>query len=452
MKRKNPAFPFAFNPWYILVLILIIILCILLYRRFHPDKEKITWVKTNDGNVSWNILFKPGTNKDSRDEVIKNITDYVINAYAGTGLQPKMDTVSWCPCDTLLYNYDFLSVDGAGKSVTTAPSKPTNVPGNGNFIAAILDNIPINELVKEQSIYRSKYNRDSVKVNTTDHSKILAIIDSGIDTTLFTSSINSMIWRDPSFPTLYNFLPDQFKDGLFDQTTEKHGTAVAAIVVKAMENTGKYSRLMILKALDSNNRGSIFSVSCALSYATQKNATLINLSLGYYGKPDSILSHYLELSAAHNPSIEIFAAAGNTPGNHTHELCEHNNSNLLTGSNSFYPACFSKDFNNITSVTQISKEDSACYYQNYSNQFINLGVQDTSNCCATLVGFMNSDMRYFEGSSFATPVASGLRMGTILGTMSPTDANTKWNAIIKTDTKSNQVTIGGKYIQYSPTR
>ena len=157
---------------------------------------------------------------------------------------------------------------------------------------------------------------------------------------------------------------------------------------------------MILRALDSSNTGSIYSVSCALSYAIQKNVTLINLSLGYYGDVDSILHHYIALCANPAHPIRVFAAAGNTPGDHNSALCNHNSHNQLSDSMKFYPACFSKEFDNITSVTQISKADSSCFYQNFSDEYITLGIYDSIYCCETPVDFMHPKNNFYQTNKF----------------------------------------------------
>ncbi|MEP7107309.1 MAG: S8/S53 family peptidase [Ferruginibacter sp.] len=439
-----------------LVIVILILLAFLFYCKCFKNIEPTP--PPGNEKISWNILFKEGTDKNTRDEIIKNIQDYVQEYYdnyndtAGTNYKPS-EQVVFCPCDTLLYNYDFSSLFGAGPSVTTAQSK-ARAGGSGGAIVS--NNIPINEPAKENA-YSPVQNdtfivRNNLRDIGIDTAKRLAIIDSGIDTSLFSRSIRKLIWTDPSSPTLYNFIPGQFNSGPSDQTSGRHGSAVAATALKAMEKSPGYPYLMILKALDNNNSGSTFSVSCALSYAIQKRATLINLSLGYYGEPDSILHHYLGLSASHD-SIGVFAAAGNTPDNHTLDICTPNlNSNELKApSRLFYPACFSPDFGNITSVTQINKKDFPCIYQNYSNIYINLGVHNQEYCCGISVGFINRRKRIYEGSSFATPVACGLKMETILATTNPNNRIANWTGLISQD-PSKSIIKDGKYIEYAPNR
>ncbi|MBC7890086.1 MAG: S8/S53 family peptidase [Ferruginibacter sp.] len=439
----------SINRGYLLVLIafFIIILILFVFLFYCNRCKKQSSVPQQGGNISWNILFKEGTTKDTREKVIKNIKQYVqdfyddYNAINGTSFTPQ-DHVATCPCDTLLYNYDFLSIFGAGPSVTTAQSSQTT-EANGN--ALISNNIPITE--PQKPVTRKTDNQyviDSIPLfnKRIDTSKILAIIDSGIDPGLFTPSLDGLIWKDvvPA-STIYNFLPFQVQTNVMDATDGKHGSAVASVTMKTMENNAVYPRLMILKALNEKNQGSVFSVSCALSYAIQKKATIINLSLGYEGSEDSILHHYIGRCASVTPAIELFVAAGNMPAPHiSSNFCLPNTSNQLNSARLFYPACFSKDYDNVTSVTQMSNPKTGCYYQNYSNEYIKLGVLDTSNCCAIKVDFQRIS-NYYEGSSFATPVASGLRMGTLL-------QPSNWNSLIRID-PLKKVSIDGKYIMYS---
>ena len=407
--------------------------------------------------VSWNILFKQGTDKTAREKIITKIQDAVKNSYVdyykttGKDYRPKFFPVIWCPCDSLLYNMGFSSVDGSGGSVSKPPTGRPTIPGSGENIASFVDNINISE-PDSGIIEFNQYQRDTVPVKniTINKTKKLAIIDSGIDTLLFSPNIKKLIWRDNMPSTLFNFLPFQNQADLRDGTRQRHGSAVTATVIKAMENAGTYPKLMILKALDNKNKGTIFSVSCALSYAIQKEADIINLSLGYYGQPDPILEHYLSLCSSPNRSIDVFAAAGNMPNQHSSvNLCNnHFNNNELTAKRLFYPACFSTQFTNLTAVTQLSSAGRQCFYQNFSHQFVTLGIFDRTNCCAIKVAFLGHNPSYFEGSSFATPVASGLKMEAML--QSATTPSAFWNSLIKINT-SPQVTVLGKYIEYDPT-
>lgn len=452
--KQNHSINYALLTRYLLAFAFIIYISVSCNYFKNKNNNSDTHIsKIDSPQVSWNILFVPGTDEAARNKVIDNIINYVKVYYRNKNYAPQFNPIVWCPCDSLLYNISFSAIKGAGSSVVVPPPGKPGPEGSGDLVsvANISDNIPIIEPLKIDSL--QKRSKAIVRNLDIDSSKILAVIDSGIDTTLFNGEIKNLIWADRFASTIYNFLPFQPHQDFSDQTGEKHGSAVAAVAIKAMENAHRYPKIMILKALDAKNHGSIFSVSCALSYAIQKKANVINLSLGYYGSADFILHHYLGLCNSSDPVIEVFAAAGNTLGAHnSSDLCSiggSNNNKLAIGGHLFYPACFTPEFNNMFSVTQLNKPTEPCFYQNYSNQLVSLGIIDKTNCCAIQVGFATGNPEYFEGSSFATPVASGLKMMTILNGSNPATANTLWNSLIDFAPPQN-VTTQGRYIRYAP--
>ncbi len=457
MNPKKLHNPLGFIPWYLLCLILFAVL-------FSPASCNIKISQPKpliNYSFSWNILFKPGTNEKSKDSTINSLRNYLKNYYSkyqdpnspDSGISKVytiIDTTLKCPCDLSLYNYNFSAIDGMGKAATTT-ADPKQPAANGGLIDVLVlaDNTSIKDSVSttDTSNLKKYYVKENIKPLKIDKSKKLAIIDTGIDPALFNELINRLIWKDViASNTLYNFLPFQSTADYKDRSPEYHGSAVAAIAIKSMEGEAGYSKLMILKALDSDYVGSIFSVSCALSYAHQKKADVINLSLGYFGDRDSILHRYIGLFSQSKIPVPVFAAAGNARGKHAAPYCQHNNENLLPNPTLFYPACFSIDFKHLISVTQVSSnsqvsnEKASCNFQNYSPEFITLGVFDKENCCVTPVGFLNNDIKYYEGSSFVTPIASGIKMRTIL------EAST----MVMDFDPAKRITTGGRFISFSP--
>ncbi|MEP6712666.1 MAG: S8 family serine peptidase [Ferruginibacter sp.] len=457
------------NPGRIIIIVLLLVLLIIfLIFRYSPSRRDSNTAQTHLDtskfilNNGWNVLFKNGTTQAKKNKLIANIEDSIRQFYIdynnihGTYFSPEFGDVAWCPCDSTLYNFNFKCVNGAGDAVSSPPPRKPGPAGSGDLIDVLfISNNLVIAPPKEPS-YPGIDSVNSVMVGALplDNAKILAVIDSGIDTTLFQPDIQRLIWTEAGgASTLYNFLPGQPLKDLSDPGRSKHGSAVAALAIKAMSNVTKYPRLMILKALDKGERGSIFTVSCAMSYAIQKNATLINASLGYYGEADDILGHYVQLAANHEPSpILLFAAAGNTINDYPHDennLCNGGfNRNELSKTRLFFPACFPKQLGNITSVTQIKDADSSCFYQNFSNEYVSLGVLNKSNCCAFTVDFRQRQQQYYEGSSFATPVASGKRMATLLNNNTESGASNAWRSLIIAAPKK-RVTINGNYIIYA---
>lgn len=413
--------------------------------------------RPKEKNFSWNILFELGTNSEQRLAYIESVKDYIQQNYHGNAISnASVDTVKidvvFCPCDTLLYNLNFTAIGLSGGSQSTTAGNTRDVKGSGDVINALIaDNEPIIIDTNKEAMPPAR--KSAIYDFEIDTTKILAILDSGIDTAYFDPAFKKLFWSHKIKNDTFNFLPGRPLNDFSDKFKEKHGTAVASAAITAITSgeIRKYPKIMILKIADPDQTGSVFSVSCGLSYAIKHNATIINLSLGYYGESDPVLYNYLELCAKAQPAIQVFAAAGNTPHPHSAPVCTIASSNNQLGNNRmFYPACFSYFFNNLTTVTQLNSLSDPCIYQNYSGRYVTLGILDANNCCSVPVEFMfpgNKD--YYEGSSFVTPIASGLKMSTIFQTGNTGISNAAWTSLIKYNTL-NHLTRQGQYITYSP--
>ena len=165
-------------------------------------------------------------------------------------------------------------------------------PGGGELVIAVSDNNTVNPPRDNSVIDFSGHLRQLVQPRSVNGSFILAIIDTGIDTTLFQQpGITNMLWQGTGIlPQARNFLEGvSDRTNFYDDDHVKHGSAVAAVAIQSLQSEGIYPQLMVLKAFDANANSSLFSVSCALKYAIDHNASLINTSWGYYGRRDPVL-------------------------------------------------------------------------------------------------------------------------------------------------------------------
>ncbi|MFI5187425.1 MAG: S8 family serine peptidase [Chitinophagales bacterium] len=416
---------------------------------------------------NWNIFFGTSTTDSLRADIRTGIEDSIV-AYVKRKAPGDSAIMKWsyCPCDTLLANLDVTIVGVSTGGITPPPTKPPIGP-SGDY--AIDSNINI-EIPEASEVYHQNIFYDSLKyqmpglpsgTQPNPDNRLFAIIDTGLDTTAFATSLKNLIWTDPADPkkTLFNFLKPDGLDTLSDSNLVKHGTSATAIALGQITNQSK-PRIMALKAFDKNGKGTIYSVSCALSYAIKNRASLINASWGYYGKEiDPVLNYYIK--RADRMSVPIIAAAGNTlePPGHARPYCGNNPvpGNELTGTHQFFPAFLSPQFPNLVTVTGLSQSSTThtlvpCLYQNYSNTIVSIGVwnKDPQNCCQYRVSFLGSPI---EGTSFATPVVSG-RYLSQLQTGVPTTARTARDII---DLFSSHVnaptpfyTVNGRYIGYLP--
>jgi hypothetical protein len=389
--------------------------------------------------MSWNVLFNPIATDADKNTFLNNYLNYLelfVNTYNSNN--HKRFVIKFfpycCPCDPLLCNYNFLIVDGSGGSLNPPP-KPPGGGGSGDLIAK-------NNSLENNSADAANEYVDSSKVafditKPIDPHKIIGIMDTGLDPSKFDGIITPLLWHDNTQPTIANFLvsPANLQNG-FDDHNEKHGTAVAALILDNLKTAKTYPRFMVLKVLNHNKQGTTFSVSCALSYAIQKHITLVNASLGYYGKVDSILRKYIIRAKG----ITILAAAGNTSGPHGGPLCGHGTSNKLGGTKFFYPACFSKNLSNVITVTSISNHSTDCKFQNFSPKFVSIGVLNTKkSCCKFSVPFLEAE---YEGTSFATPIVTGMMMTKLINS-----GGSPGLSFAKTDSLLDGIILKGTYVE-----
>jgi hypothetical protein len=445
-----------------------------------PDRPNETVPFSHPANtswLSWNIMFSPNANDATRTQQINTVTDYIKNYLAAYNLKPLYIPI-YCPCDSSLFNLNAIPVDGSGQSLQAPPPPPKPPGGSGDnipYVVSINNNLNIDMLSgnpndpNDTIPYYVNNNLKFLLNNNIgiDTSKKLAIMDTGLDPDRFDSKFNQLLWSAPGGKTLRNFFAFNSttfsSDYYMDNNTSKHGTAVAMIALQSMDPVPIYPKIMVLKVLDAAEKGTTFNVGCALSYAIQNHATVVNASLGYYdstGISDPVLSHYLGLCNTTWPSdsIYVFAAAGNLPLPHNRDsLCgiiTPQANELVSGTQAirlFYPACFNDSLHNVISVTGLKNMSQSCVYQNYSHKYVSLGVLNpsaTTTCCQFHLSVLNLG---FEGSSFATPVASGKVMGRLLtgsATLGVTGTSVRQSLNFVTNANSSlfSVTRDGKFI------
>ena len=431
----------------LLLFILILILLFFLYCYFvrkggcciarHEGHERTVkhW-------ISWNLLFTPssvGTSAKTISDFEDSLTNYV------KGIDPDASLIfefHYCPCDSLLTNMDATLVTGSGKTISPPPTTPNPGPSGDytlaknldTYMAELYDSVPT---VLDSSHIQNKDTSVLVAGRTgTIFDKTLAVIDTGLDTALYkkvypnTIWNGNILWQDPANPTLFDVVLGEPTNTLLDDNTVKHGTDATYLAISQLQITRNQNvnlpKIMSIRAFDKDEKGSIYTVSCALSYAIQHKADYINASWGYFGAQDPVLRRYIKM--ADKATIRIIAAAGNSPAIHqTNSICSKgindlNDLDMLESKDSlFYPACFASTVDNVVSVTQLSAliptSISAvvpCYYQNFSSKYITVGALDTNPpnniCCTFSVPFLS---RAIEGSSFATPTVTGILMSKI---------------------------------------
>jgi len=221
----------------------------------------------------------------------------------------------------------------------------------------------------------------------------------------------------------WNFL-GKGNNKVMDDNPNLHGTLVSHYIINEFATSQtKAVELMALKTHDKNGYGDLFSSICAIHYAMEKGAQIINASWGFYyyhENPhpylDSLITQVLR-----KKGILFVAAAGNKIEErdnfarkvyfeaHNVDISDTDLRNLEC--HNFYPACLSRANNNVITVTTADK-NRVSPTQNYSSMYVDLGAIPDD------LGEMRFQVLFdpetsVSGSSFAAAIATG-RIGAFL--------------------------------------
>jgi hypothetical protein len=183
---------------------------------------------------------------------------------------------------------------------------------------------------------------------------------------------------------------------------------------------------MTLKTHDKYGNGDLFSAICAIHYAMEKDADIINASWGFYyyeNGPHPYLN-YLITDVLRKKGILFITASGNKIEDidktaHKAYIAAHGvdiPDSLLRSLeyHNFYPACLSDENNNVVTVTTASAS-AVSPTQNYSPMFVDMGAIPDE----ITTSFMKFNVPFpgpvptVSGSSFATAIVTG-RIGAYL--------------------------------------
>jgi hypothetical protein len=189
---------------------------------------------------------------------------------------------------------DGLSAD-ASAGITTSNNYIT-VP-----IEQILSNLPANFPLPNVGIGQSYLN------NNPDRT-VIAILDSGFDFDhpQLANYQNFALWQPPT-PDCYDLGYDFVN--LTNQAIDDHGhgTQVAGIILNELEKYNAPVSIMPLKISDDKGKISLWDMLCAIRYATEKEADIVNISAGWYGAPNLLI----QLAMQTNPQTLFVCSAGN---------------------------------------------------------------------------------------------------------------------------------------------
>jgi hypothetical protein len=273
------------------------------------------------------------------------------------------------------------------------------IPRKSNKI--IYDGIYIPTNPSSTTIQTKSAQRDTIKI---------AIIDGGIPKAeIFTNHIwvnRKEFTGQDNFDDDNNCYQDDKhgydftkKQGVGSDEANMHGNFIGQIISDYLGEQIPY-QFMDIRIFDKDGKGNLFDALCAINYAIDNGADIINLSWGYYRDisetegllADSLLLHFINKAAEKN--IPVFASAGNDTIN-TDSVKYH------------YPSgFFSVDGSvgvpeNIISVAALNlQKDSLASYSNYGQKSVSIstdGVHQVKNYDIW------SFRRKISGTSYATP-------------------------------------------------
>jgi hypothetical protein len=261
---------------------------------------------------------------------------------------------------------------------------------------------------------------------------IVAILDTGVDTVNVVKG--RYLWRNKKETTAvgdadsncyasdvhgWNFVNNS--SDVRDDNLSLHGTIISQYIVNEFGKSPRnFVQLMNLKTHDNVGRGDLFSAICALHYAIDEGANIINASWGFYFYEDTPHPYLDSLITKVLPQkgILFVTAAGNKidPIDQYAKVVYQNLYGITLPDSmlrnleihNFYPAVLSTEINNVI-VATTTDGNQISPTQNHSDKYVDIGVAaDTVNSTSMKfqVPFTTPSV-FISGSSFATAILTG---------------------------------------------
>ena len=230
---------------------------------------------------------------------------------------------------------------------------------------------------------------------------IVAILDSGLDFDHpeFPEIENFALWQAPE-NNCYILGYDFVNNRSYAIDDHGHGTQVTGVILKELESYNAPIDIMPLKISNEHGAVKLFDLYCAMNFAVNHGAKIINISSGWYGTPNSIIYEVIE----NNPEVLFVCSAGNSGINTDKE------------GNNHYPSGFS-NLPNLISVAATNKsKDALAAFSNYGEQTIDIAAPGES--IRTLTPCDGQDCEHpttiVDGTSFSAPyvTASAILLAT----------------------------------------
>lgn len=241
------------------------------------------------------------------------------------------------------------------------------------------------------------YFAGSFDINTTSDGPkkniVIAIIDGGISRE--DPDLSKHFWvnqklmdNDPSNDCDYsdtNGYDFTLKNPGYTPEINPHGTIIGRIITDGVGSDECEPKLMDLRVFDTAGNGTLYDALCAINFAIENEAEIINMSWGYYGTKNNDIFHDF-MDTLRFEKIIAVASAGNDSIDT--DKCLH------------YPSGFDSlgyELFNVISVAALNKcQDGLKNYSNFGQNTIGLAAKVVKPSFAGYDGPM-------EGTSFAAP-------------------------------------------------
>lgn len=230
---------------------------------------------------------------------------------------------------------------------------------------------------------------------------VVAVIDTGLDTSHPIIANTSALWRNPA-EIADNGIDDD-NNGYVDDINgwnfisnsgvmiddEGHGTHVTGIILGVTQDiytsypTAKI-RVMPLKFLDGSGYGRTTDAIKAIYYAVNNGATILNNS---WGGPSYSAALHEAITYSYNAGVLFVAAAGNSGTNND--------------SQPMYPSSYTVP--NVVSIAATTDSDSLAYFSNYGKSKVHVASPGVYILSSIPGGYGT-----MSGTSMAAPFVSGL--------------------------------------------
>ena len=392
--------------------------------------------------------------QDDKTADFRYVKDEIIVAYKGTPTQEKADKIkaalTEAGIDLSTLNIRRCNTCGSYIELWHAPDIHTVIHGEiirGGTVSGGTKGVGEDSLAKYSLNYRQRLpidqlphrrqikigqKRDSISGAGKD-TILVAVLDTGIDTTQIIRG--SYVWKNKKERTApggdhdsncysddvsgWNFLDGN--NNITDDNVNLHGTLVSQYIVNEFKSSSpNFVQILSLKTHDRDGVGDLFSSICAIHYAIDKGAHVINASWGFYyyqDGPHPYLDSLVTIGLKEKGILFVTASGNKIPSidQHAQEMYLGETGTPMPDSllrnleyHNFYPACLSRVDNNVVTVTTCDGNN-VSPTQNYSSKYVDLGVKadqvDTSGM-KFLLTFSASPL-YISGSSFASAIAAG---------------------------------------------